>query len=59
MCFSELTHAVFVLQELLAQAGATVISLGAEQNAHDVAEAAQRHAVDAILITTSIYALMC
>ena len=45
-------HAVFVLQELLSQAGATVISLGAEQNANDVAAAAQQQSVDAILIST-------
>ena len=45
-------HAVFVLRELLAQAGATVISLGAEQSAQAVAEAAERHNVEAILIST-------
>ncbi|MEM7117023.1 MAG: cobalamin-dependent protein [Chloroflexota bacterium] len=45
-------HAVFVLQELLGQAGAEVISLGAEQNPLDVAEAAAQHGVEAILIST-------
>ncbi|MFK7802820.1 MAG: cobalamin B12-binding domain-containing protein [Anaerolineae bacterium] len=45
-------HAIFVLQELLSQAGAEVISLGAEQNPADVVAAAERHNVEAILIST-------
>ncbi|MEM7534949.1 MAG: cobalamin-dependent protein, partial [Chloroflexota bacterium] len=45
-------HAIFVLQELLSQAGAEVISLGAEQNPADVVSAADQHNVEAILIST-------
>ena len=45
-------HALFVLHELLHQAGAEIINLGAEQNPVDVATAVQRNDVDAILIST-------
>jgi len=45
-------HALFVLHELLEQAGAEIINLGAEQNPLDVATAVQRNDVDAILIST-------
>ena len=45
-------HALFVLEALLSQAGAAVISLGPEQNAADVAEGAAKHGVEAILLST-------
>jgi methylmalonyl-CoA mutase cobalamin-binding subunit len=45
-------HAIFVLHELLRQAGAEVINLGAEQNPGDVAQAAQARDVEAILVST-------
>ncbi|NLE95658.1 MAG: hypothetical protein GX600_08275 [Dehalococcoidia bacterium] len=45
-------HALFVLEALLRQAGAAVISLGPEQNAADVAEGAEEHGVEAILLST-------
>jgi methylmalonyl-CoA mutase cobalamin-binding subunit len=45
-------HALFVLHELLHQAGAKIINLGAEQNPFDVAKAVQSNNVDAILIST-------
>jgi methylmalonyl-CoA mutase cobalamin-binding subunit len=45
-------HALFVLHELLHQAGAEIINLGAEQNPVDVAEAVQKINVDAILLST-------
>ncbi len=45
-------HAIFVLHELLGQAGATVINIGAEQSALAVAKYAEQHEVDAILIST-------
>lgn len=45
-------HALFVLEALLRQAGASVISLGPEQNAADVAEGAADHGVEAILLST-------
>ncbi len=45
-------HALFVLEALLRQAGAAVVSLGPEQNAADVAEGAAEHGVEAILLST-------
>ncbi|MFL7869861.1 MAG: cobalamin B12-binding domain-containing protein, partial [Anaerolineales bacterium] len=45
-------HALFVLHELLHQAGAQIINLGAEQNPVDVVQAVQQNPVDAILIST-------
>jgi methylmalonyl-CoA mutase cobalamin-binding subunit len=45
-------HALFVLQELLHQAGAEIINLGAEQDPIDVATAVGLNQVDAILIST-------
>lgn len=45
-------HAIIVLQELLRQAGAEVLNLGAEQNPSDVAQAAQERDVEAVLVST-------
>jgi len=45
-------HALFVLEALLRQAGAAVISLGPEQDAADVAEGAAEHGAEAILLST-------
>ncbi len=45
-------HALFVLNELLLQAGAEIINLGAEKNPVDIAEFAAGRRVDAILIST-------
>lgn len=45
-------HAIFVLKELLSQAGAQVVDLGAEQGPHEVADAARAHNVEAILVST-------
>jgi len=45
-------HALFVLHELLHQAGAEVVYLGAEQDPVDVARAARSWDVDAVLVST-------
>jgi len=45
-------HALFVLHELLHQAGAEITNLGAEQNPLDVVQAVQQNPVEAILIST-------
>ncbi|MEM7207295.1 MAG: cobalamin-dependent protein [Pseudomonadota bacterium] len=45
-------HAIGALAELLSDAGANVINLGAEQNPDQIVDAAIRESVDAILIST-------
>jgi methylmalonyl-CoA mutase cobalamin-binding subunit len=45
-------HAIYVLRELLCEAGAEVIYLGAEQNPIDVAKAVQEYEAEVILIST-------
>ena len=45
-------HAIAALAELLGEAGAEVVYLGAEQDPAQLAEAAERVDVDAILLST-------
>ncbi len=45
-------HAIYALGELLGEAGAEVINLGAEQNPEQVANAALEYSVDGVLLST-------
>ena len=45
-------HAIMIIHQLLAEAGAELINLGAEVNPNQIALAAQNHNVDAILVST-------
>lgn len=45
-------HAIHALGQLLGEAGARVVNLGPEQNPQQIADAAVRHGVDGILLST-------
>ena len=45
-------HAIHALGQLLSEAGARVVNLGPEQSPQQVAEAARKHRVDGILLST-------
>lgn len=45
-------HAIHALGQLLSEAGARVVNLGAEQNPQQIADAAVEHGVDGILLST-------
>jgi len=45
-------HAIHALGQLLSEAGAKVTNLGPEQNPQQIAEAAVRHGIDGILLST-------
>lgn len=45
-------HAIHALGQLLSEAGARIVNLGPEQNPQQIADAAVRHGVDGILLST-------